>query len=303
MKNIYTLLVFMLGYGVLYSQENPNNSGSNNDCLKMVAEQGVTISKQKDTIKALAKVVLRLQKDSMDFHKENAKLKEEVASLDKKSLKNENINLKDSIVRLNDTMKRYKETLRTERSAQKERDNEKYQKGEQFIINKIAETYSGNDFEQLIKMRQNPIGRDLDLIGSSNKNLNDLNVFFSAKNVLNERYDKKRVDESRANLTKLPQTQSVKVMDDALKYYVYCFEELKKVVVEIIEIDKHETAREYEEIQKLKREKIIGRLADYIFNYRFSFEKYPYLANIVTEILDRKYSDPDADISDLLESL
>ena len=302
MKNIYTFLVFMFGCGVLFSQNNFNNSGTSNDCCEKVAQQGVTISKQKDTIKALSKVVLRLQQDSVAFHKENAKLKDELTRLDKKSLKNENKNLKDSIVRLNDTVKLYKDNLISERSTQKERNNERYQKGRMDVLNMIEESYRGN-FEELIKTMQNPTGRDLDIIGSDNTSLNNLNVFFSAKNVLNERYAEKRVKESRANLSKLPQTQSVKDLDATLNYYKYCFDELKNVVEKIIDIDKRKTAGNDSEIVIFKRNDIIAILADYIFNYRFSFDKYPYLANIVTEILERKHSDPDADISDLLKLL
>jgi hypothetical protein len=53
----------------------------------------------------------------------------------------------------------------------------------------------------------------------------------------------------------------------------------------------------------MKKIIVLSEISVYIFNYDFNFTYYPYLSNIVLEIIKRKQPDADADISDLLNAL
>ena len=58
-----------------------------------------------------------------------------------------------------------------------------------------------------------------------------------------------------------------------------------------------------DEIIKSKLNKILSELSTFIFGYNFNFVDYPYLTDIVLEIIKRKQPNPDADINDLLEKI
>jgi hypothetical protein len=77
-----------------------------------------------------------------------------------------------------------------------------------------------------------------------------------------------------------------------------------EAIEKIISIDKREVVASMEdEIQKQKFNKILSEISLYIFNYDFNFVDYPYLSDIVLEIMKRKQPNPDADITYLLAKL
>ena len=55
--------------------------------------------------------------------------------------------------------------------------------------------------------------------------------------------------------------------------------------------------------EKKKLDKILAEFSFFIFNYEFNFLDYPYLSDIILEIIKRKQPNADADISNLLNKL
>jgi len=85
-----------------------------------------------------------------------------------------------------------------------------------------------------------------------------------------------------------------------LKNYQAFTDGLKESIKKIIELDKNQAVSGMsEDIQKSK----LNEISQYIFDYDFNLIDYPYLSNIVLEIIKDKQSNPDADISDLLKNL
>ncbi len=94
----------------------------------------------------------------------------------------------------------------------------------------------------------------------------------------------------------------MKNLTDKLKNYDLCCDGLKTANNKIIEIDKKFTTND-DYSQETKLQDILIELAWYFRNYRFNFTDYPYLSDIVLEIMKLKQKDTNADIKDLLEKL
>ena len=53
----------------------------------------------------------------------------------------------------------------------------------------------------------------------------------------------------------------------------------------------------------MKYKKILSEISTYIFEYDFNFVDYPYLSDIISQLIKLKRTNPDADINDLIKKL
>ncbi len=91
-------------------------------------------------------------------------------------------------------------------------------------------------------------------------------------------------------------------MKENLEMYKLRNEGLNIAITKIIELDKKFVAND-DYTQNTKLLDILAELSWYFRNYRFNFIDYPYLSNIVLDIMKLKQKNANADISDLLSKL
>ena len=89
---------------------------------------------------------------------------------------------------------------------------------------------------------------------------------------------------------------------DKLSKYKLCSEGLKTTIDKILEIDKKFVAND-DYTQKTKLNDVLAEIAWYFRNYRFNFIDYPYLSEVVLEIIKLKQKDANTDIAILKEKL
>lgn len=224
-----------------------------------------------------------------------------------KDLKASNQLKADSIKLLKDSIKN-KETLiagiKTE-SARKEQ--KKFDEGQQKVHETIRQTYQNNTFEYLIKhSTKQSIELDSQLVITNDeavKKWQALKIYFSAQQVLKEKYDEQKLKNAQTQLNSISLTsESLDELKKKLPKYKLCTDSLKTTIAGIINYDKNNTAND-DNIQKAKQQQILLKLSYYFFNYRFNFTDYPYLADIVLELMKLKQKDANTDISHLSAKL
>ena len=100
------------------------------------------------------------------------------------------------------------------------------------------------------------------------------------------------------------ESASLNKLRSAIHNYQTFNEGLRDTMGKIIALDQRESvANNTKEIQSQKFNKIMAEISYFIFNYDFNFSDYPYLSEVVLEIIKRKAPNPDADISNLLQKL
>jgi len=77
---------------------------------------------------------------------------------------------------------------------------------------------------------------------------------------------------------------------------------LKETISKLIDLDKRKKGDDISESIKFKKDEMSGILINYMFNY-YDYYKYPYLFEIVLEIIKRKIQNVDDPITDLLQKL
>ncbi|MDR2384610.1 MAG: hypothetical protein LBD80_02945 [Tannerella sp.] len=164
-------------------------------------------------------------------------------------------------------------------------------------------------FDELVKSSsKQSVPRDLRLIGDNTfirQTLTDLEKYFNAKELLSKKYDDFSIPIAQKELGQIKQNYSaLEKLKLTIDNYQTFNDGLKETVAKRMDLDSREQTEEMPvDIQKLKFNKILAELSSYIFNYDFNFMDYPYLSDIVLEIIKRKQPNVDADISDLFNKL
>lgn len=256
------------------------------------------ITVNKASISDMNSKINKLAGDTADLHRKISKLdKSNIASL-KTSLKEKT----DSIIKLNKTVKE-----RDEQVAQSlKKEQEKYNEGQQHVYNQIGQLYTNNSFEYLVNYStKQSVEQNLQLIGNNaeaRKKLQELQVYFTAQQVLGEQYNEQKVKNVQGQINGMGQSDLVKNLNKKLEKYGLCNDALKKTIGRIIELDKKFIATD-EYTRKTKLQDILAELSTYFRHYEFNFTDYPYLSDIVLEILKRKQKDANAEIAGLLSRL
>ena len=180
---------------------------------------------------------------------------------------------------------------------------------------KIIDYYKKTFFDELIKSSNvESVKRDLQLFKDNNDikpKLENLQQYFLAQNLLSEKYDKEKISAKQRELEDIQNylkaiRQESKLVNN-LKTKIDNYEAINNDFIEIIkDIKKIDTKTVPQELQEKKKEdifKIVIKLQiALLFDYGYNFNDYPYLSNIILEIIKIKQSDANANIKDLIDN-
>lgn len=305
----------MFGFSNAYSQ----------DLIKEI--QKLTLandSLQKQVIKPLNDSILRLNSTHRteiaklndqitDFKTDTSKLSEHinflesrVSDLNKNKIKIEKDTLQAKYDSLAIKVKELENLISTKDkqiAQEKEFDQKKSiqekEKGKQEVLNQIIQTYN-KTFDELIKNSiLKTVERDMSIVGDKTEikqKLLSLQIYFNSELVLSEKYSEQKVENAITQLNSIEQTELVLKLSDKLSKYKLCNDVLKTTIDKILEIDKKFVAND-EYTQKTKLNDVLYELAWYFRNYRFNFNDYPYLTEIVLEVIKLKQKDANTDVS------
>lgn len=181
--------------------------------------------------------------------------------------------------------------------------------GKNEMLEIVINIYKNKSFDDLIRSTSKlSIQRDLQFTSDQvmlKSQFNDLSKYFNAMELLNVKFNETQIQNSQIELDKINQKSSqLVVAKELLENYELFNDGLKETIGKIIALDKHEKVTGMpEEIQKRKRFKLMAEISSYIFDYDFKFGDYPYLDEVILEIIKQKQPDPDADISQLIYKL
>lgn len=273
------------------------------DLIDKVTKQAVEIDSLKRAINSLKIVNTTTIKDYEDSLKElnesNVNLLSKVSTIDslsvlEKSLKSQLIQKSDSIFKLKAFIKENESLLLTAEAFYKVKDI-------------CAQRYLSKDFDELIQSSTlNSIQRDATLLDDNlevTSILTDLEKYFEAKNAIGLKLDDILLKNSLTDINKIERESTLlnKLRKDIENYPAFA-DDLKSSIERIIDLDSKETVIGMSiEIQKMKHAKIMNEISEYIFGFDFQLVDYPYLSNIIFEVLKEKQPNPDADISFLLK--
>jgi hypothetical protein len=251
--------------------------------------------------KSLTDQIAQMQKD-LDTYKDLAKYKDEKKDRDTQlKLKNDSIDLlKNQIAEIN-------RHISDEKQKCEQKLHEEKEKGKNEVLADVVNRYKNKTFDDLIKSSTKlSVGRDRQLVGDNAEIqpiLSGLETYFHTEELLAKKMDAGQMNDARIRLNQIEQSSALldKLKED-LEYYKDFNDELKKTIEKLVDLDKRKTADSDAEIQKLKFNEIVSELADYMYNY-YDYGHYPYLSDIVLEIIKRKRPDADADLMDLLGKL
>lgn len=320
-----TIVLFLMSYGLL-------NTYAQNSVADKIANQAVEIDSLKRAYKTVEMKIDSLQKiiisnelsnkqqatiyraNELKYADEIEGLKNELSRLEKfKSekiaieasllAKSDSINsLKNQITQKDNEIKTITEKCKKDAAAEKEN-------GKNEVLNQLENTYKNISFDELINSSTiASIQRDKQLIGNNTdikQIIIDLETYFRARNLLSNKFNSPLVNDAISQVSLIKhESKLVATLKDNLDNFKTFNEGLNTAIQNIIVIDKKEIVKGMsEQVVKSKFNKILSELSKFIFDYNFNFIDYPYLSDVVLEIIKRKQPNPDADISDLLKRI
>jgi hypothetical protein len=284
------------------------------DLIDRLEKQAVEIDSLKKVIKVKMDTTLRLSKENNKLVDSMKILKSDLAKLEEFRIGKKKIDTllglkSDSIVFLKAAISEKDKQITAEKQKGEQKEREKYDAGKNEILATIANSYKSKSFDELLKSStKESAQRDLQLFQNQTEIkqiLSDIEKFFLAKELLDTRLD---IVQLKNVQNQLAQIRKESVLFSKLKEIIGNYQTfndgLKETIGIIVALDNAETVfKQSKEIQKMKFDKILGEIFSYIFNYDFNFSDYPYLSDILLELIKRKQPNPDADISDLLKKL
>lgn len=267
-----------------------------------------------DLNRAYSKDTFALQQQIKNLKGELKSEKAKVSNLKKKKVIAERDNLllkvdssNNAIAKLNKTISDKDEEIAITEARGEEKAREEKEKGKAEAMAKIVHLYKNKPFDDLVESSSKEVvARDKELVGDKldvKPILNDLQAYFEVRELLSNKFD---ISEINAAKTKLNQIGRESSLHDALKedveYYQYYNTALKETINNLVDLDNRKSTGGDSGIQKLKFNEIVTELAGYMYNY-YNYGNYPYLSDIVLEVIKRKKYNADADITDLLKLL
>ena len=318
MKKVFVLIILICSVISTYSQTDSlflknyeQKILENNKLRSELQEEKQNFSALNEAYK---KDTLALQKEIRDLSGEVAMEKEKVSELNKNKIKEERDNLLKKVDSLNAVISKQnqlivdkdKQIINEKANAKTSADSAK-NNGKAEAFSSIINFYKNHSFDDLIQSSTlESIGRDLQLVGNNpevNLILNDLQIYFSALELISQKYDAVNIKSAQTQLNLIKQqSKLLDVLKVNVEYYEDFNTDLKKTIEKIVDLDKIKTAAGSPEIQKLKFNEVLSILTDYMYNY-YDYAKYPYLSEIMLEIIKRKQPNADSSIIDLLQRL
>lgn len=308
MKQMKWILIIMLITGVL------SPAFAQNDFIAALSKQAVEIDSLKKAVKAEMASKLQLSKKNDNLQDTIKKLRSDLANLE--AFRNEKKNIDtilrqktDSIVLLKDSISEMAIQIANERQKRLQKATEEYGRGKNEISATIVNSYKTKPFDELLKSStKQSVQRDLGLVENNTEvklMLSDIEKYLSAKELLDGKADAAQIKSHQVLLEQIKRdSEALKRLKEMLGNYQTFNDGLKETIGKIIALDEREAVSGMgEEIQKKKLDKILAELSTFIFNYDFNFSDYPYLSDILLELIKRKQPNADANISDLYGKL
>lgn len=298
-----------------------------NDSLKsqiikpLKIELKESIEKNKSEISNLKVKLNALEKDTVNFKKKILDLNKEIADLNKNKLTLENIKLQDQIKLLtekNNSLNLINEKnskLITDKDTQiKEVAIREKESGKKEIITSIINTYQNRKFDDLVTCStKSSIQKDKLLIENNSEVsevLLDLETYFVAKEIINKKIDLNQLNLLKTKLNQIKrESVLIKDLNEKLDNYNTISIKLKEAINNIIIYDDKSSKKFMigEGIDKTTKQdklnKIFSILLPFVFDFDLKYNDYPYLFDIVLDVIKRKQSNADEDISDLLKKI
>lgn len=318
MKKLIVSTILFWGIVSAYSQ-------SDSLLLKNYEQKIIEISKlkndllmEKQNFAALSDAykidTLTLQKQINDLLREVTSEKEKVTDLNKNKIKLERDKLLKTVDSLNALIVKQNQIIAdkdiqitNEKTNTKITADKAKNDGKAEVLASIVNLYKNRPFDDLLKSStQESVTRDMQLVGNNPEVtpvLNDLQIYFNALKLISEKFDAIQIENAHKQLSQIKrQSKLFDALKEDVEFYKDFNDALKETISTLIDLDKHYSADGDSESQKLKFNKIVTILTDYIYNY-YGYNKYPYLSEIVVEIIKRKQPNADADITDLLKKI
>lgn len=283
------------------------------DLIERLEKQAVEIDSLKKVIKVKMDTTLRLSKENNKLVDTMKILKSDLAKFDEFRMGRKKIDTllelrSDSIMFLKIAISEKDKQLTAEKQKGEQKEREKYDAGKNEILVTITSSYKSKSFDELLKSStKESAQRDLQLFQNQTEIkqiLSDIEKFFLSKQLLDTRLD---IVQTKNVQNQLAQIRKESVLFSKLKEIIGNYQTfndgLNETIRKIISLDSTESAGKIKQNQKMKFDKILAEVSSYIFNYDFNFSDYPYLSDVLLEIIKRKQPNPDADISDLLKKL
>jgi len=257
---------------------------------------------------------LILQKQIKALRNEVSSEKEQNANLNEKKIKVERDNLQtkvDSLITVisgqNQIVENKNKQIEDEKANSKITADNAKKEGKEEALATIVNFYKNPLFDYIIKSSsKESVIRDLQLVGDNPEVkpvLNDLQIYFNAHQLLSEKFNTIQIENAQTLLSQIKrQSKLLDVLKENVEYYEDFNTDLIRTIGKLDDLDKSKSAAGSAEIQKLKFNEILTILTDYMYNY-YDYPKYPYLSDIMLEIVKRKQPNADADITDLLKKL
>lgn len=308
MKGVFIILVLFY-HNFVFSQNDPIN-----DLISNVKIQAVKIDSLEKVIKAENDAHHSL-KNQFDIYQDSVlKLNNKLSNLEKEikriSSLDSILNLKnDSIYKLNKSLSEFVFHINKQNKINEQKIKDEYEKGKKEIFSQIINSYYYKSFDELLKTSTiQTVDQDLYLSQLFSHNdiiLSDLKKYFNAHQLLYVKFDSLQVNKNLYYLDQIKRESSILVrLKQNLINYKKANEVLKEIIIRLQDYDKEYSVSGMSESIKIKKLiDILPKISLYIFSFDISFSDYPYLSEIVFELIKRKQGNPDADISDLLKKL
>lgn len=306
------IALILCGFGSSYAQQDLINTLAEQavkiDSLEKVAnnyrqladENKTKLNKVKDTINTLKAEIFKFKNisDEKNHLEKQLKLKSDSLKLKSNSLTIFKSNLLDK-----------DNQLITQRITNKKEVQEAREAGRNEVLTSIEDYYKSKSFDELIEASsETSVKRDSKIIGNApdlTTLFSDLDKFLSTRKLLQLKFEATKIEDAQVQLNQIKrESESLSKLKNTIQDYNIYNEGLKNVIAKIISLDAVESVNKMpREIQSKKFNKIMIEISDYIFNYDFNFLKYPYLSEVLFEIINRKGPNPDSNISDLAQKL
>lgn len=329
MKKVFIISMILCGFSPAYSQDlikeiqkmTLANDSLHKQVIKPLKDSilnlNIAIQKQSSMntveLSMLKEQVNTLEKDKIDLNKKVNDLEKNITNLNKNKVKIEKDSLQKQVERLtaniaalNQKNQEKERQLAEEKQIGEQKAKAEIEKGRSEVLATVINSYTNKSFDELIiTSTKLSVQRDMQLVGNHAEVkpiLSDLGKYFSAEELLSKKIDVAQIKNAQIQLNQIKQQSTLldKLKED-IEYYKDFNDELKKTIEKLVDLDQRKVAAGVTEAQNLKFKEIL-EATNYLYNY-YSYSHYPYLSDIVLEIIKRKHPDADKDITDLLKKL
>ncbi len=304
-KNIAIISIFICVLNPAFAQ---------NECLDRVTKQAVELDSLKKVVKAEMEKSQQQIKINHNLQDTLGRLRSELTKLEENKIKMKSqetllLEKKDSIniLKANNSEKDRQITAENQKREQRARDEK--EKGKNEILTIIINRYKNKPYDELlISSTIQSVQGDLMLVEYSEEVkqiILNLEIYFNVERLLKVKFDASQIIYAQKQLDQIKQESAlVEKLKEKIGNYQTFNMGLKGTIEKIIALDNTEVVSGMSsDIQKKKFAKILAEVSSYIFNYDFNFSDYPYLSDVLIELIKRKQPNADADISDLSRKL